>query len=151
MLVISTHYLGGDQPAPSPDSPSPATVMSALYDAVFLDQLDQDELQIQLISRLVSQLPPEKRDGLREIELFVIRPSQNLGSLAFDLKGVLPPTLRYLLDRFGAAQSGSDDFLSTLLFHHTYIERLLEIGEQDGMDQADGLDDFLGLTAAVNA
>lgn len=144
MLVISTHYLGEHQPRASVQAPSPATVLSALYNAVFLDQLDQDERQIQLISGLVSQLPPEERNGMREIDLFVIRPSQNLGALAFDLKGVLPPTLRYLLDRLGTSQSGSDDFLSTLLFHHSYIQRLLEMGEQDGMDQSGELDEFLG-------
>jgi len=150
LLVISTHFAGEKKaPPPSPEAPSPATVLAAMYNSVFLDQLDQDERQTEQISRLVGQLPAGKRDGLREIELFVIRPSQNLGALAFDLKGELHPTFRYLLNRFGASQPGSDDFLSTLLFHHTYIRRLLEIGEQDGTDQTAGLDEFLELSDAA--
>jgi len=144
LFVISTHFAGEEtMPPPSPEAPSPATVLAAMYNAVFLDQLDQDERQTRQISRLVRQLPSEKRGVLREIKLFVIRPSQDLGALAFDLKDELPPTFRYFLNRFGASQSGSDDFLSTLLFHPTYIQRLLEIGEQDGTDQAAGLDEFL--------
>ncbi len=101
------------------------------------------------IAILADKLPPGQRDGLREIKLFVIRPSQNLGALAFDLKRELPRTLGYLLDRFGAEQAASDDFLSTLMFQHTYIQRLLDLGEQDGIGQGDGLDEFLEPVAAA--
>ena len=147
LLVISTHFGGEEEePPPSQEAPSPATVLAAMYNAVFLDQLDQDEREIRRITRLVEQLPPEKRDGLREVKLFVIRPSQNLGALAFDLKCELPRTLCYLLDRFGAGQAGSDDFLSTLMFHHAYIGRLIELGEHDGAARADELKVFFEST-----
>jgi len=151
LLVISTHFGGEEeeQPPLSQEAPSPATVLAAMYNAVFLDQLDQDEREIRRITDLVSQLPPERRDGLREVKLFVIRPSQNLGALAFDLKCELPRTLCYLLDRFGASQTGSDDFLSTLMFHHAYIGRLIELGEQDGTKQCGDLQAFLESSVAA--
>ena len=144
LLVISTHFGGAEElPPVSQEAPSPATVLAAMYNAVFLDQLDQDEREIRRISQLVAQLPAESRAGLREVKLFVIRPSQNLGSLAFDLKCELPRTLCYLLDRLGAGQTGSDDFLSTLMFHHAYVGRLIELGEQDAGEQCDKLAEFL--------
>ena len=67
LLVISTHY---DFPRGSPvqpkseHPPSPAVVMGALYNAVFLDQLDQDSLQMNLINSLRPKIPPEHRQGM---------------------------------------------------------------------------------------
>ena len=83
------------------------------------------------------------RQGLREVGLLVLRPSQDLGELAFDLRNRLPPTLRYLLNRFGGSQSGSDDFLSTLMFHPDYVQRLIEIGESDAAAHSEQIDAFL--------
>jgi NTE family protein len=144
LLVISTHFAGNEQPRPeTTEAPSPATVLAAMYNAVFLDQLDQDELQIRRTNRLLSRLPPDSRDELREIGLFVMRPSQDLGSLAFDLKGSLPPTFRFLLSQFSGNQPGSDDFLSTLMFNPDYVQQLIELGEHDAATHAEELAAFL--------
>lgn len=143
ILAISPHYMGQGEIELSDAPPSPAVVLSALYDAIFLDQLDQDVLQMQRINQLVAELPKEKRLGMRDVKLCVIRPSRDLGELAFDLKHHLPPVLRYLLGRFGTSQVRSDDFMSAILFHEVYIERLLEIGERDGEARGDELQAFL--------
>ncbi len=133
LLVISNHFTGANPSvAPMTEAPSPGTVLSALYNSVFLDQLDQDAHHMQRVNELVRNLPAEQRNGLREIRLLVIRPSVDIGTLAFDLRNRVPPTLRMLLKRLSGGQRGSDDFLSTLLFHPEYVERLIEIGEQDG-------------------
>jgi NTE family protein len=55
LLVLSTHY---EVPRSGPGlektigPPSPAVVLGALYNAVFLDQLDQDVLQMERINDL---------------------------------------------------------------------------------------------------
>src|SRR5262249_15384480 len=87
ILAISNHYLG-DKPAlpPTTDPPSPATVMASLYNAIFLDQLDQDVEEMQMFNKLLDELPVEKRCGLRKIKLLVIRPSQDLGPIAYELR-----------------------------------------------------------------
>ena len=82
LLVISTHYEFPPhcklrKKAEGP--PSPAVVLGALYDAVFLDQLDHDALQIEKINNLLRKLQPQDRRGLSEIETVVIRPSADLG------------------------------------------------------------------------
>jgi len=144
LIVISNHFIGPSATqAPTTEVPSPATVLSALYNNVFLDQLDQDSRTMKRVNELVRSLPDERRDGLREIKLLVLRPSIDIGALAFDLRDRVPPTLRMLLNRFGGGQRGSDDFLSALLFHPDYVERLIEIGQRDGESQADQIAEFL--------
>lgn len=144
LLVISTHYEGPEEHrSETTAAPSPATVLAAMYNAVFLDQLDQDELQIRRTNELLRHLPPDCHGELREIGLFVMRPSQDLGLLAFDLKDSLPPTFRFLLSRFSGNQPGSDDFLSTLMFNPDYVQRLIELGEHDARLRSEELATFL--------
>ena len=133
VLAISNHYLGEEpHPLPQREPPSPATVMSSLYDAIFLDQLDQDVLEMQMINKLVKEIPPEKRHGMREIELLVIRPSADIGAMAYELRQELPPTLKFLMSRIGAGDVRSQDFLSTVLFQERFVNKLIELGIRDG-------------------
>ena len=145
LLVVSTHCTGRHVESQLPtEPPSPATVLAEMYNSMFLDQLDQDVHQMERTNTLLKHIDEEHRGGLREIGLLVIRPSEDLGALAFDLRNRIPSTLRYLLNRFGSGQSESDDFVSTLLFHHDYVQRLIEIGERDADAQAEEIDRFLG-------
>lgn len=149
ILVVSPHFPNESPEEISPDPPSPAVILAALYDAIFLDQLDQDVLQMQRLNSLVRQLAPEQREGLRDVDLFVIRPSQDLGELAYGLKGVLPPIFRHFMNRFGSTQIRSEDFMSTVLFHPEYIERLIDIGERDADAVGDQLTVFVGGVSTV--
>lgn len=145
LLVISTHFGGRQRPSALPaEAPSPATVLAEMYNSMFLDHLDQDVHHMHRTNKLLRHLNEEHRNGLRQIGLLVIRPSQDLGEIAFDLKDRVPPTLRYLLNRFGGGQSESDDFLSTLLFHPDYVERLIRIGERDAQEKIDEIAQFVG-------
>ena len=94
------------------------------------------------MNELIRQIPPDKRGDKRDLKLLVIRPSVDLGALAYDLKEQLPPTFRYLMGRFGAGQVRSQDFLSTVLFDAAYIERLMEIGEMDGDSLGQEMQEF---------
>ena len=154
LLVVSTHFEGIGatiSPARAPrdgneeqESPSPATILAAMYDSMFLDQLDQDIRSLDRTNQLLKHVAEPHRDGLREIDLLVIEPSENLGALAFDLQDRIPPTFRYLLHQLGSGQPGSDDFLSTMMFHPDYVRRLIEIGERDGRARAEEIAAFIG-------
>lgn len=140
LLVISTHYdFPRDSPVPpkSAHPPSPAVVMGALYNAVFLDQLDQDVLQMNRINSLLPKIPPEYRQGLRKIETVVVRPSQNIGKLANAYESRLPRTFRYFMRRLGSRETSDQDFISTVMFHRDYISELLTLGERDAIAQMD--------------
>jgi NTE family protein len=54
--------------------PAPAQVMGVLYNAIFLDQLDSDAVEMLRLNRLVARLPEAERDGLRPIDLLMLRP-----------------------------------------------------------------------------
>jgi NTE family protein len=140
LLVISTHFefppfcrLQKKTAGP----PSPAVVLGALYDAVFLDQLDQDAQQIDRINQLLGKLQPQDRQGLREINTVVIRPSEDVGALANAYEKRLPRAIRYFMRRFGSQEAEEQDLISTILFHREYIEELLRLGERDAADHAD--------------
>ncbi len=142
LLVISTHfefppYCKLRKKAEGP--PSPAVVLGALYDAVFLDQLDHDALQIERINSLLRKLQPQDRRGLREIETVVIRPSADLGAIANEFEEQLPGAFRYFMRRFGTKEAEEQDLISTVLFHKDYIDRLLRLGERDAETHADAI------------
>jgi NTE family protein len=140
LLVISTHY---EMPPfcklkkKGAGPPSPAVVLGALYDAVFLDQLDQDAEQIERINKLLAKLQPQDRQGLREVHTVVIRPSEDIGMLANDFEERLPRAIRYFMRRFGSQEAEEQDLISTILFHRDYIEELLKLGERDAEQHAD--------------
>ena len=123
--------------------PSPVQVMGVLYDAIFLDQLDQDALQLQRINQLLRELPDLKRRGLREVKLLVVRPSRDLGELANEFEFQLPWMFRYLTRQLGTKKAKTQDFLSTVMFESQYLSRILELGERDGEARADEIADFV--------
>jgi NTE family protein len=69
---------------------------------------------------------------MRLVHLHVIRPSVDLGDIANDYELDLPPTFRYLTRRLGTRRERSQGMLSTVMFEPGYMNRLIELGEQDG-------------------
>lgn len=151
ILAVSTRSVAPGahrgEPGPSPQVrsgyPAPAQVAGNLLDAVFLDVLDQDALLLQRINGLVRQLPPESCDGLRPVQLRVVRPSRNLAGLAGRFEPRLPRAFRFLSRGLGTRPQRSPDLLSLILFQPDYTRLLLELGEEDASRQLDSLLGFL--------
>ncbi len=119
--------------------PPPAQVLGMLMNAIFLDAMDADAERLERINRSLAAWPPDLThpDGLRQLQLGVLRPSENLGQLAAGLDRHLPMALRYLVRVLGSSRIKSQDMLSYLLFERPYIERLLELGRADVLAQWD--------------
>lgn len=146
VLAISTRYRRTGEEADEPvfrGVPSPAQILGVLFNAVFLDQLDQDALHLERINQLVRALPEDQRLGLRPVRLLLVRPSFDLGRLANEFEPRLPWLFRQLTRRLGTRESRTQDLLSTLLFQRDYVQRLIELGEQDGEALGERLDAFL--------
>ena len=111
--------------------PPPAQVAGVLFNAIFLDQLDSDALHMQQINDFDARLPAAHRDGLRRIELLVVRPSQDLGRLANAYEPELPRAFRFLTRGLGTRETRSNDMLSLVMFQTDYVKRLIELGEAD--------------------
>lgn len=111
--------------------PPPAQILGQLMNAVFLDVLDEDAWRIEQLNCLIERLPPDRRDGLRPIQLRVLRPSVDLAHLAVEHEPGLPRAFRFLTRSLGTRDRASADFLSILMFQPDYLAKLIEVGESD--------------------
>ena len=134
ILAVSTRYARSRAEADRPaivNYPPPAQVAGVLYNAIFLDQLDSDAFQLRQINSLIARLPETQRDGLRQIDLLMLRPSIDLGRLANEYEPDLPRAFRFLTRGLGTRETRSNDLLSLVMFQSDYVKRLVELGEAD--------------------
>jgi NTE family protein len=146
IIAVSTKYAGSREDADRPaiaDYPPPAQVAGVLYNAIFLDQLDADALEMLRLNRLVARLPESDCDGLRPIDLLMLRPSVDLGQLANTYEPDLPRPIRFLTRGLGTRETRSNDLLSLLMFQGDYVRHLIELGESDAVARAEDIRWFL--------
>jgi NTE family protein len=146
ILAVSTRYARSAEEANRQQIvayPPPAQVAGALYNAIFLDQLDSDALQMSQLNTLLARLPAEDHDGLRHIDLLVIRPSEDLGRLANAYEPDLPRAFRFLTRGMGTRETRSNDMLSLVMFQKDYVARLIDMGEADAARRHEEIGRFL--------
>jgi len=146
ILAVSTRYASTSMEADRPQIvgyPPPAQVAGVLFNAIFLDQLDGDALQLRQLNQLIDGQTEEKRHGLRHIDLFVVRPSQDLGRLANEYEADLPRAFRFLTRGMGTRETRSNDILSLVMFQPDYVKRLIDMGENDARARLPELKGFL--------
>lgn len=134
ILAVST------RPAPSFESapifgrkryPPLAQVLGVLSNAIFLDVLEHAFQRLEECRRLVQRLPASERNGERPVRGFLLRPSQDIGTLAASYQNRLPRTFRFLVGGLGTKDVEGGDFLSLVMFVPEYLERLIELGHRD--------------------
>lgn len=123
--------------------PPPAAVIGTVLNSVFLDLFDADALRLERINQLVRGLPEAERGGLREVELLVLRPSQDLGRLANEYEARLPGMFRFLERGLGTREVKSNDLLSLVMFQPDYLTHLIELGEADAQARHEEIAAFL--------
>ncbi len=147
ILAISTRYMRSPEEAEASaidGYPPPAQVAGVLLNAIFLDLLDGDALRLERINELVDALPRERRNGMRHVELLILRPSLDLGLLASEYEIDLPRAFRFLVRGLGTHQTRSADMLSLILFQPGYLRRLVALGETDARARREEIAQFLG-------
>ena len=146
ILAVSTRYASTTKEAGRPQIvgyPPPAQVAGVLFNAIFLDQLDGDALQLRQLNQLIDGQSEEQRNGLRHIDLFVVRPSQDLGRLANEYEADLPRAFRFLTRGLGTRETRSNDMLSLVMFQPDSVQRLIAMGEADARARLPELKTFL--------
>jgi NTE family protein len=146
ILAISTRYDRSQAEANVPlirGYPPPAQVLSILYNAIFLDLIDQDVLRLERMNFILRKLPPAERSGMRVVNILVLRPSRDLGKLSREYEPLLPGPFRFLTRGLGTRQTASPDILSLLMFQENYLGRLIELGEEDAEAREDEIERFL--------
>src|SRR5918995_1340864 len=134
VLAVTTRYARTREEADRPQVtgyPPPAQVAGVLFNAVFLDQLEDDAMQLRMINKLIEANQEDKRLGLRPIQLLVLRPSEDLGRLANHYEADLPKGFRFLTRGLGTKETRSNDMLSLVMFQPDYVKHLIDLGEAD--------------------
>lgn len=151
ILAVNTRRIRSRDDAAVPavlDYPTPAQIAGVLMNAVFLDAMERDVDTLRRITRIVRRLPPAQRDGLRPIEVLVLRPSVDLAAMAAEHEVDLPRAVRYLLRGLGSGNKKSPDWLPMLLFEPAYLERVMAVGEADARARMDELRRFIASPVA---
>ncbi len=146
ILAVSTRYGRSAEEARQPNFtgyPAPAQIAGLLMNAIFLDLLDHDAAHLERINDLLARIPPDGPRPFRQVDLFVVRPSHDIGKLAQEYEPALPKAFRFLTRRLGTQRSRSNDLISLIMFETGYLRRLIAIGEQDAQARLDGLQRFL--------
>ncbi len=146
ILTISTKYQRTRAEADKPATvgyPPPAQVLGVLYNAVFLDLIDEDILRLRKVNDLLRQIKPQQRAKMRVVDILVLRPSHDLGKLAGEFEPRLPGLFRYLTRGLGTKQTASPDIVSLILFQADYLKRLIDLGEEDAVASGDAIEAFL--------
>lgn len=146
ILAISNHYARTEAEFDTPEVagyPPPAQVLGILFNAVFLDVVDQDVMRMQRMNDVLRRCPPQAREGMRVVELMVMRPSRDLGTLSREYEPRLPRAFRLLTRGLGTRETSSPDVLSLLMFQDDFIRRLIALGEEDAEARADELVAFI--------
>ena len=147
IIAVTTRYAKSREEADRPSItayPPPAQVAGVLFNAIFLDQLDSDAMQLRQINSLIETQSEERRQGLRPIELLVLRPSEDLGRIANAYEADLPKGFRFFTRGLGTKETRSNDMLSLVMFQTDYVKRLIELGETDALARRRDIEKFLG-------
>ncbi len=140
ILAISTQYPRTQAEADRPSSnvyPPPAQIAGNLLNAIFLDVLDQDVQRLERLNSLLRKLPPEDREGMKPVDILMMRPSTDLGKLSARYEPRLPKSFRFMTRNLGTRDTDSPDSLSLLMFQGDYMQRLIEVGEEDAERRLD--------------
>lgn len=145
ILAIGIRWPGAEQRQATDAYPTVADTAGLILNAVFVEALEMDIERHERINRTLALVPdPAPISELRQIPLFVLRPSEDLGRLAKDTLSSLPLLVQYLFRGLGISGESGWDLLSYLAFDSTYTSKLLDLGYTDAMAQGDALLKFIG-------
>lgn len=138
---------------PIGDYPTTAEVVSVLFNSVFLDALAADVERLDRVNQLVeaAQRAGEVPQGLKPVDLLVLKPSRDLGALAQGRETKLPRMVRSAVQSIGGKRKKASDLLSYLLFDPGYIESLIDLGYSDTLAQWDAVEPFIARCSGCEA
>ena len=144
ILAVSPRTLPKQKKSDAPVSyPSPGQIAGVMLNAVFLDLLDFDALQMQRINDLLRRIPKQNWGDQRQVDVMVLRPRQDLGEIARQSQPQMPRAFRFFSGGFGGKNEPTADALSMVNFEPDYLGQLIDCGEQDTLARMDEVEAFL--------
>lgn len=108
--------------------------------------MQSDLERLDRINRTLGLLPArDKHQELKQIDTFVINPSQNFNAIAAQYYNDMPWAIKVLLRTIGVKKHSQSSLTSYLLFEKRYTQHLMQIGYEDGMKKLPEIRKFLEL------
>ena len=149
ILIISTsgHKRNYQRPPQRVRSPAFGQIIGHLLNSAFVDSLETDIEHLEQMNELLAQIPGNivNKNGrvLKNIDIHVVSPSEDIDALADEYVQSLPRSIRILLSLFGGSSSkGGINVASYLLFTPEFCQRLIDLGYRDGCEQREQLAPF---------
>ena len=130
-----------------PKPPTLGEIAGHTLNSIFLDSLDADVERLQRINKTVNLIDDQSREQhgvtLRQIEVQVISPSDDIGKMAAEHAHELPRSIKVLLRSIGAYSKTDSSFMSYLLFERGYCNALIKLGYEDTLREKENILHFL--------
>jgi len=127
--------------------PSLAQIAGHALNSIFLDALEVDIERLQRINRTIRLISREERDKhkmeLREVDVLVVTPSEEIDRIAAHYSHELPRSIRFLLRGLGSGRRGGSTLTSYLLFEPAYCRALIALGYKDTMARREEILGFI--------
>lgn len=128
-------------------APTLGEIAGHTLNSIFLDSLDADLERLQRINKTVKLIGDQDREKhgvtLRQVEVQVVSPSQDIGKMAADHAHELPWSIKTLLRGIGAYSKTDSNFMSYLLFEKGYCNALIKLGYEDTQLEKENILHFL--------
>jgi NTE family protein len=121
-------------------APSMAQILGQLLNSAFIDNLEDDIYQLEIMNSLIRDLPKDKQANHQNLptETLIISPSEELNEIAHHYIATLPKNIRILLKAAGGStREKISSAASYLLFTPQYCRALMDLGYQDAMWEKD--------------
>jgi len=148
VLVIGNHQTEPKlERVSNPKPPSLGEIAGHTLNSIFLDSLDADIERLQRINKTVKLIGDQDREKhgvtLRQVEVQVISPSDDIGKMAAEHAHELPWSIKTLLRGIGAYSKTDSSLMSYLLFEKGYCNALIKLGYDDTVREKENILHFL--------
>lgn len=148
ILVIGNHQSEPTlERVSNPKMPTLGEIAGHTLNSIFLDSLDADIERLQRINKTIKLIEEQDKEKhgvtLRQVEVQVITPSDDMGKMAADHAHELPWSIKTLLRGIGAYSKTDSSLMSYLLFEKGYCNALIKLGYEDTMREKDNIQHFL--------
>lgn len=131
----------------NPSAPTLGEIAGHTLNSIFLDSLDADIERLQRINKTVKLIDDQDREKhgvtLRQVEVQVVSPSEDIGKMAAAHAHELPWSIKNLLRGIGAYSKTDSSFMSYLLFEKGYCNALIDLGYEDTQREKENILHFL--------